>query len=317
MANFVTSILLVLVCRFALANPQLNEPIKPIPDPVISFPDQVELGRLLFHDVRLSENNQLSCASCHSLKYGGADGQVVSSGVNGNKGLINSPTVFNSSLNFRQFWDGRAADLLSQLDGPISNPLEMNSSWTEVLSKLERDPFYTAQFNQAFTTGLTIINIKSALVKFEESLLTPNSRFDLYLKNNPNVLTTEELEGYRLFKQYGCISCHQGVAVGGNLYQRFGVMGDYFADRGNITAADLGRFQVTHNEQDKYVFKVPSLRNIDLTAPYFHDGSTKTLADATAIMMRYQLGRAADQQDISKIVLFLKTLTGQYQNTPL
>ncbi|OQK18652.1 cytochrome B6 [Methyloprofundus sedimenti] len=317
MANFLTSLLLVLVCRFALAKPLLNEPIKPIPDPVISAPDQVELGRLLFNDVRLSENNQLSCASCHSLKYGGADGQVVSSGVNGNKGLINSPTVFNSSLNFRQFWDGRAADLLNQIDGPISNPIEMNSSWAEVLSKLEQDPFYIAQFNQAFTTGLTIINIKSALVKFEESLLTSNSRFDLYLKNNPNVLTTEELEGYRLFKQYGCISCHQGVAVGGNLYQRFGVMGDYFADRGHITAADLSRFQVTQNEQDKYVFKVPSLRNIDLTAPYFHDGSTKTLADATAIMMRYQLGRASNQQDINKIVLFLKTLTGQYQNTAL
>ena len=317
MAKLIATFLLILAFSFARANPLINEPIKPIPEPVISSAEQVELGRLLFHDVRLSKNNQLSCASCHSLKYGGADGQVVSSGVNGSKGLINSPTVFNSSLNFRQFWDGRAADLLQQIDGPISNPIEMNSSWPEVLSKLELDPFYIAQFNHVFASGLTIFNIKAAIVSFEESLLTPNSRFDLYLKNDLTVLTTDELEGYTFFKQYGCVSCHQGVAIGGNLYQRFGVMGDYFADRGNITTTDLGRFQVTHMEEDRYVFKVPSLRNVALTAPYFHDGSTKTLEDAVAIMMRYQLGRMPEQHVINKIVLFLKTLTGQYQNNPL
>ncbi|GAW86683.1 cytochrome c peroxidase [Bathymodiolus platifrons methanotrophic gill symbiont] len=317
MAKLIANLFLILVCSFARAKPLLNEPIRPIPDPVIKSAEQVEIGRLLFHDVRLSKNNQLSCASCHSLKYGGADGQVVSSGVNGSKGLINSPTVFNSSLNFRQFWDGRAANLLHQIDGPISNPIEMNSSWPEVLSKLEQDPFYIAQFKQEFSSGLTISNIKAAIVSFEESLLTPNSRFDLYLKNDLNALTTDELEGYQIFKQYGCISCHQGVAIGGNLYQRFGIMADYFADRGNITAADLGRFQVTHNEADRYVFKVPSLRNVALTAPYFHDGSTQNLDDAVAIMVRYQLGRVADQQTIHKIVLFLNTLTGQYQNKPL
>ncbi|MCK5870352.1 cytochrome B6 [Methylococcaceae bacterium CS2] len=317
MAKLIANLFLILVCSFARAKPLLNEPIRPIPDPVIKSAEQVEIGRLLFHDVRLSKNNQLSCASCHSLKYGGADGQVVSSGVNGSKGLINSPTVFNSSLNFRQFWDGRAANLLHQIDGPISNPIEMNSSWPEVLSKLEQDPFYIAQFKQEFSSGLTISNIKAAIVSFEESLLTPNSRFDLYLKNDLNALTTDELEGYQIFKQYGCISCHQGVAIGGNLYQRFGIMADYFADRGNITAADLGRFQVTHNEADRYVFKVPSLRNVALTAPYFHDGFTQNLDDAVAIMVRYQLGRVADQQTIHKIVLFLNTLTGQYQNKPL
>lgn len=317
MAKLIANLFLILVCSFARAKPLLNEPIRPTPDPVIKSAEQVEIGRLLFHDVRLSKNNQLSCASCHSLKYGGADGQVVSSGVNGSKGLINSPTVFNSSLNFRQFWDGRAANLLHQIDGPISNPIEMNSSWPEVLSKLEQDPFYIAQFKQEFSSGLTISNIKAAIVSFEESLLTPNSRFDLYLKNDLNALTTDELEGYQIFKQYGCISCHQGVAIGGNLYQRFGIMADYFADRGNITAADLGRFQVTHNEADRYVFKVPSLRNVALTAPYFHDGSTQNLDDAVAIMLRYQLGRVADQQTIHKIVLFLNTLTGQYQNKPL
>lgn len=317
MAKLVASILLILFCHVAHAQALKNEPITPIPDPVISSVEQVELGRVLFHEVRLSKNDQLSCASCHSLKMGGADGQVVSTGVDGSKGLINSPTVFNSSLNFRQFWDGRAANLLDQVDGPISNPIEMNSSWPEVLAKLEKDPFYIAQFNQAFATGLSIINIKAAIVAFEESLLTPNSRLDLYLKNKPDALTTEEIEGYQLFKQYGCVSCHQGVAIGGNLYQRFGVIGDYFADRGNITAADLGRYQITHNEEDRYVFKVPSLRNVALTAPYFHDGSATNLKDSIEIMMRYQLGRVPDAQHIDKIDLFLKTLTGQYQQTPL
>lgn len=315
--DLVSILILVLICSPAHAKPLPNEPITPIPEPVISAPKQVELGRLLFHDVRLSQNNQLSCASCHSLKYGGADGQVVSTGVNGSKGLINSPSVFNSSLNFRQFWDGRADSLLSQIDGPISNPIEMNSSWPEVLSKLKQDSFYIEQFNHAFKTGLNIINIKAAIIAFEESLLTPDCRLDLYLKNEPEALTSEELKGYNLFKQYGCVSCHQGVAVGGNLYQRFGIMGDYFASRGNITPADLGRYQLTRNEQDKYVFKVPSLRNVALTAPYFHDGSTHALEEAVELMMLYQLGRIPNKQDINKIVLFLKTLTGQYQKKQL
>ena len=317
MMKLVSILLLALVYSHTSANPLLNEPISPIPDPVINFPEQVELGRLLFHDVRLSQNNQLSCASCHSLKHGGTDRQIVSTGVNSSKGEINSPTIFNCSLNFRQFWDGRADNLLSQVNGPLSNPVEMNSSWPEVLSKLEQDPFYIEQFKHAFKTGLTINNIKAAIVAFEESLLTPDSRFDLYLKNNPDALTVEELEGYNLFKQYGCVSCHQGVAIGGNLYQRFGIMGNYFADRGNITTADLGRYRVTQNEKDKYVFKVPSLRNAALTAPYFHDGSTNTLEEAVGIMMRYQLGRIPNEQDINKIVLFIKTLTGQYKKSPL
>ena len=317
MIKLVSLLLVILASSFVRAKPLLNEAITPIPEPVISSQKQVELGRLLFHDVRLSQNNQLSCASCHSLKYGGADGQSVSTGVNGSKGLINSPSIFNSSLNFRQFWDGRADSLLSQIDGPINNPIEMNSSWPEVLSKLEQDPFYIEQFSYAFKTGLNIINIKAAIIAFEKSLLTPNSRFDLYLNNNLEILTTEELEGYNLFKQYGCISCHQGVAVGANLYQRLGIMADYFADRGNITPADLGRFQVTQNEKDKYVFKVPGIRNVALTAPYFHDGSIQTLEEAVEIMIYYQLGRIPNKQDINKIVLFLKTLTGQYQKKQL
>ncbi len=308
---------LILNQNHVSANLLLNEPIKPIPNPSPGSSKKIELGRLLFHDVRLSHNDQVSCASCHSLKHGGTDRQQVSSGVHGRKGQINSPSVFNSSLNFRQFWNGRSDSLLSQIDGPINNPLEMNSSWPEVLSKLQRDPFYIELFNHAFKTGLNIINIKTAIVTFEESLLTPNSRFDLYLKNKVEALTTTEIEGYTLFKEYGCTSCHQGAAVGGNLYQRFGIINDYFANRGNITPADLGRYQVTKNENDKFVFKVPGLRNVELTAPYFHDGSTHSLDQAIEIMMFYQLGRIPNKQDINKIVLFLKTLTGRYQDNPL
>ncbi len=296
---------------------EINEPIMPIPEPVTSYPKRVELGRFLFNDVRLSNGAQVSCASCHALGYGGADGQMISTGVKGRKGSINSPSIFNCALNFRQFWNGRAVDLLQQLDGPISNPNEMDFSWQQTLNILAEDPFYLEMFNAAYKQGLSIDNIKDALVSYEKSLLTPNSRFDLFLKGDLNAITDDEKAGYILFKEYGCVSCHQGIAVGGNLFQKFGVFGDYFVDRGNITEADLGRFAVTKVEQDRYVFKVPSLRNVALTAPYFHDGQVQNLSEAVMIMMRYQLGRVPEQGDIRKIVLFLNTLTGQYQGQTL
>ena len=309
---FIRLSFIVLSCTPLKAELLLNEPIRPIPEPEITFPEQVELGRLLFNDVRLSKGAQLSCASCHSLKMGGADGQVVSTGVNSQKGSINSPTVFNSSLNFRQFWNGRAENLMEQVDGPIVNPKEMNFSWQQAIDIISQDPFYVERFKQAYADGLTILNMRKAIVKYEESLLTPNSRFDQYLRGNRQAITDDELKGYTFFKQYGCVSCHQGVAVGGNLYQKFGVLGDYFADRGNLTEADLGRFQVTNKERDRFVFKVPSLRNVELTAPYFHDGSQDQLENAVSVMMKYQLGRIPKENDIQLIAKFLKTLTGQY-----
>ena len=309
---FIKLFFIVLSCTPLKAETVLNEPILPIPELEISFPKQVELGRFLFNDVRLSKGAQLSCASCHSLKMGGADGQVVSTGVDSQKGSINSPTVFNSSLNFRQFWNGRAENLMEQVDGPIANPKEMNFSWQQAIDIIRQDRFYVEKFKQAYADGLTILNMRKAIVSYEKSLLTPNSRFDLYLRGNRAAITDDELEGYVLFKQVGCISCHQGVAVGGNIYQKFGVFGDYFADRGRVTEADLGRFLVTNKERDRYVFKVPSLRNVELTAPYFHDGSQAKLEDAVSVMMKYQLGRISKENDDQKIVKFLKTLTGHY-----
>lgn len=295
----------------------LNEPISPIPYPQNLNPKQVELGNILFHDVRLSSSGQVACGSCHSLKMGGADGQVFSTGVNGQKGSINSPTVFNSSLNFRQYWNGRAADLFEQEDGSMASPKGMGFSWEQVKDILIKDPFYVEMFRLAYSDGLTVLNMRKAIVSFEESLLTPDSAFDLYLKGDKKAINERELQGYQLFKQYGCIACHQGVNVGGNLYQKFGTLGQYFDDRGNITASDLGRFTVTNQERDRFVFKVPSLRNIELTAPYFHDGSQGKLADAVSVMMQYQLGLVPDEKDVGLIVEFLKTLTGQYEGKSL
>jgi len=290
-----------------------NEPIQPIPEPKITKPALVELGNRLFHDPRLSGNNTVSCASCHSLSTGGVDKQTVSTGIYGQKGLINSPTIFNSSLNIRQFWDGRALNLTEQANGPVNNKIEMGSSWLQVIKKLKQDHQYITAFKDTFADGITARNIRTAIVTFENSLLTPNSRFDQYLLGSDNAITKDELAGYRLFKQYGCTSCHQGRSVGGNMFQKLGVMKDFFVEKETITQADLGRFNVTGKERDRFVFKVPSLRNIKLTAPYLHDGSAKKLNDVVKTMIIYQLGTDPIEKETQLIVKFLKTLTGEYQ----
>ena len=294
-----------------------NEPIQPLPSGLELNPSRVELGERLFHDVRLSSDNSISCAHCHDLKTGGDDGRVRSVGIGGNVGLINSPTVFNSVFNFRQFWDGRAETLEEQVDGPVLNPLEMGSAWPDVVAKLSRDPRYVEQFSLSYPEGITPGNIRNAIAEFESSLFTPDSRFDLYLRGDDDVLSEEEKQGYSLFKNFGCIACHQGMNVGGNMFQKFGVLGDYFRDRGNITSADYGRFNVTGDEADRFVFRVPSLRNVEKTAPYFHDGSARTLEDAVDTMARYQLGRRLAPGEVRRIVLFLGTLTGTYRGEPL
>lgn len=296
----------------AKSNP-LNEPITPL-----RMPDQAEdsekvlLGQKLFEDKILSQNQTVSCSSCHNLNHGGSDGLASSIGINGAIGTINSPTVFNSGLNFRQFWNGRAKSLEDQIDGPIEHPKEMGTKWSDVVSRLTADKKYSGHFSKIYKNGITKENIKDALAVFERTLVTLNSRFDLYLNGNSESLTLLEKKGYQKFKAFGCISCHQGVNVGGNMFQTMGIMGDYFKDRGTpVTEADLGRFTVTKNELDKYVFRVPSLRNIELTPPYFHDGSAKTLEEAVGVMAKYQLGRKMPKEDLDAIVAFLKTLTGE------
>lgn len=294
-----------------------GEPITPLPISLDLDQRKVNLGQQLFNEVQLSRDGSISCASCHSLDKGGTDRLVHSVGIDGQVGSINAPTVFNSGFNFTQFWDGRAPRLEEQIDGPTHNPVEMGSNWQQIVEKLRRSPDYVSNFGEIYLDGVQSANVRDAIATFERSLVTPNSRFDRHLRGDTNALTSEEKEGYRLFKEYGCSSCHQGINIGGNLFEKFGVMGDYFAQRGHITKADLGRLTVTNNEADKYVFKVPSLRNVALTPPYFHDGSAERLEDAVTIMSIYQLGRPLTASETEAIVKFLKTLSGEYKGKAL
>jgi len=294
-----------------------SEPIAPLPLRVDLDRRKVDLGHRLFLDSRLSRDNSTSCGSCHGLGTGGTDQRSRSIGIGGAQGDVNAPTVFNSGFNFRQFWDGRAATLEDQIDGPLTHPKEMGSTWPDVVGKLRNDPQYVAGFGALYPDGIQRDNIKDVIATFERSLVTSNSRFDKFLRGDGQALTDRERAGYQRFKVYGCVSCHQGANVGGNMYQKFGVVADYFADRGNITKADLGRFNVTGLERDRYRFRVPSLRNVGVTPPYFHDGSAASLVDAVDVMAKYQLGRSLSIADRDLIVEFLFTLTGEYEGEPL
>lgn len=281
-----------------------KELITPIPLSVeINFP-KAKLGEKLFNDTRLSRNDSISCASCHILDEGGDDNLPVSIGIDGQIGTRNAPTVLNARFNTNQFWDGRAKDLKEQARGPIHNPIEMDSNFKEVVSKLKKDTNYVLLFKKIYKDEIKGDHIIDAIAEFENSLITPNSRFDKYLKGDHNALSKEEKEGYILFKEYGCISCHNGVNIGGNLMQRLGVVEDF-------NTKDFGRYNVTKNIEDKFYFKVPSLRNIQLTSPYFHDGITGTLRDAVNKMSFYQVGYTLKEEETNKIILFLKTLTGE------
>lgn len=273
------------------------------------MPELVALGEKLFHDARLSGNMDVSCASCHHLQTGGDDQLPVSVGTNGRLGTVNAPTILNAGLNFAQFWDGRAISLEEQIDGPVHDENEMHSSWPEIVERLGLDDEYKKRFDALFEDGISANNIKAAIVAFENSLLTP-SRFDQFLAGDNSVLSSQERKGLNAFLSLGCAGCHQGVNLGGNMYQYLGLMGNYFADRGKVTEADLGLFNVTKRDQDRYKFKVPTLRNVAQTAPYFHDGSVETLEDAVIKMAYYQLGFSLGEEQVLDIVAFLKTLDG-------
>lgn len=300
-----------------LSAARADEPIKPIPATLNQNPARVDIGRKLFHDPRLSGNNRISCASCHDLSKGGTDRLERSTGIANKEIGINTPTVLNAALNFKQFWNGRADSLEAQIDAVIQNPMEMGAKWDEVVARVAQDASYNQAFSKSYKDGVTKANIQDALATFERALITPDSRFDKYLKGDQTAITEAEKAGYAKFKQYGCIACHQGANVGGNMFQAFGVMGNYFEKRGNVTDADLGRYTITKKESDKHVFKVPSLRNVALTAPYFHDGSAKRLEDAVDVMFKYQLGRTAPKEDKDLIIKFLHTLTGELEGKPL
>lgn len=283
---------------------------QPITGALSLDPGKVALGNSLFHDVRLSADDTISCASCHELSAGGADNREKSVGVKGGVGAVNAPTVLNSGFNSVQFWDGRALTLEDQIDGPVHHPLEMASNWEQVLGKLRLDQAYVKRFSGLYQDGMTPANIKDAIATFERSLYTPDSAFDRFLRGDTAALDAEAQRGWQIFQSYGCVSCHQGVNLGGNFYERMGLMGDYFGDRGQPTEADNGRFNVTHDPEDMHYFRVPSLRNVAFTYPYFHDGSTESLHDAVRVMAKYQLGRSMPDEDVEAIVAFLVSLTG-------
>jgi len=273
---------------------------------------KVLLGEQLFHDSRLSGNDTVSCATCHDLANGGSDGLKIAIGINGKQGNINTPTVFNSVFNVAQFWNGRAGTLQEQAPGPVHNPAEMGSNWPEVVAKLETDAHIKSLFYKSYKDGITGDNIVNAIAEYERTLVTRDAPFDQYLRGDKTAISDKAKKGYNLFLTYGCSSCHQGINIGGNMYQTMGVMGHYFQDKGHNKKSDQGRYDVTKNEQDRHVFKVPSLRLVSKTAPYFHDGSAATLKDAIKDMATYQLGRTIPDHEITLIIEFLNSLAGKY-----
>jgi len=290
-----------------------QEPIVPIPLEIKLDTRKVALGRRLFHDPHLSSDNTISCSSCHNLASGGMDGLPRSIGVGGKEGVINAPTVFNSGFNVTQFWDGRVATLEEQVDFPMEHTCDMGTTWLDVITKLEQDAEYRRDFADIYPEGIKQPSVRNAIATYERSLITPNSKFDRFLRGDPHALDGDEVAGYELFKNLGCISCHQGMNVGGNMYEKIGLFSDYFADRGNVQEVDYGRYNRTKIEEHRYEFRVPPLRNVALTAPYFHDASAATLEKAVAVMGKYQLGVDLSKDEIAKLVKFLHTLTGIYQ----
>ena len=287
-----------------------DEPILPIVADSSLESSKVALGKLLFHDRRLSKDNSISCADCHQIANGGADGKIKAVGYKKQVGPLNTPTVLNSSLNIAQFWDGRVKTLEEQIPGPVHNPIEMATDWKQVVAKLNQDAGLKQKFKSAYASNISSELIVDAIATYERALVTENSLFDQYLMGDESAISDAAKEGYRLFKEIGCVSCHQGRSVGGNMFQTFGIMSDYFEDK-VVRESDKGRINVTHRQRDLHRFKVPSLRTASVTAPYFHDGNTATLEEAVAEMAKIQLGTELLDNEIFQVVKFIESLNGE------
>ena len=296
-----------LCVSIALSAPVLAEPIQVIEPASITEPEKVELGKMLYFEPRLSKSGFISCNSCHNLSIGGVDAIPTSIGDQWQQGPINAPTVLNADYMLAQFWDGRAKDLKEQAGGPIANPKEMGFTHELAVDTVASMPAYRAMFAKVYGDNkVNIDRITDAIAAFEKTLVTPNSPFDLYLKGDQQAITADAKVGYQLFKDKGCISCHSGPAVGGTMYMKMGLIKPFHTNN-----PAEGRKAVTGRDADKYVFKVPTLRNIELTYPYFHDGSVWTLEDAVNVMADVQLAQALDQKETAQMVAFLKSLTGE------
>ncbi len=283
------------------------EPIQPLPLILDDINlDKAKLGKLLFSDSQLSKDGTISCSSCHNLKLGGADKRKVSLGIENKKGNIQAPTVLNARYNFKQFWNGRVDTLKEQADGPLHNPVEMAMDKKKVEKYLNSSDFYIQKFKKVYKTEkISYKNAIDAIVEFEKALVTPNSRFDQFLYKKIT-LSNDERKGYILFKTLGCITCHNGINVGGNSFQKFGLMNDV---PHIISTPD--RYAITKNVRDKNIFKVPTLRNIEYTAPYFHDASSKTLYEAIKKMGFLNLGITFEENEVQQLLAFLKSLSGE------
>lgn len=281
--------------------------------------ERARLGETLFHDTRLSTDNTLSCAACHDLRYGGVDRASTAMGIRGQVGPANTPTVFNAALSMAQFWDGRAANLVQQAGGPPLAAGEMGSSWDEILGKLRADSVLVEAFQRVYPDAIHSAadirqeHVLESIAHFELTLTTPDSRFDRWLAGQADALTLEQRQGYEVFKVAGCVTCHYGPSAGGRTFQRLGAMRDFFTDEQRISHVDFGRYNVTNDERDKHVFKVPSLRNVVHTGPWFHDGSMSTLEDAVRAMGMHQLDLELSDEQVRLIISFLDSLTGEWR----
>ena len=302
-----------------LEGERANEPVRPIDKTLEYDAAKAALGFALFHDPRLSVDNTVSCASCHALETAGVDNHQYSHGVNDQLGGVNAPTVYNAVYNFVQFWDGRAQTLAAQAAGPPLNPVEMASeSFDQIIDKLKADKKFAKAFKAVYPDGITEANITDAIEQFERTLITPDSAFDKWLRGDDSALTAQELEGYELFKKYDCATCHAGPNLGGLTYELMGLRRHYFAERGlELTHEDNGRFKETGMERDRHRFKVPGLRNVEHTWPYYHDGTRETLEEAVRDMGIYQSGVELTDAETASIVAFLNSLTGEYNGVPV
>ena len=298
-----------------------NEPIQPLPKIVKYDREKALLGKKLYFDPILSKDNTISCASCHNLELGGVDNLKFSFGIKGQKGIINTPTVLNSIFNFRQMWDGRTKTLAHQVQFPITNPVEMGNSFQNLIKTLKNNSYYNETFNNIYKNGITIENIGDALEEFQKTLITP-SAFDDYLRGDENAITSDQKKGYELFFKKGCVSCHNGINIGGGLYAQFGLTDEEMAHNltnqstnDNVTKneynPDLGLYNITKNDFDKFYFKVPTLRNVALTYPYLHNGRIETLNETISSIAKAQLGLDLTKEETFLIEEFLKSLNGK------
>jgi cytochrome c peroxidase len=289
----------------------------PLPAPVIDNPAAVTAGEMLFADSRLSKDKNKSCTDCHQFNKAGTDHTQYSPTIGGGYRTRNTPTIFNLAFVNTFNWDGSVNNLEDQIEGIIKSSQGLGADWETILPRLAESEEYTRLFNAISPEGITRENVIEALAEYERSLVTIDSPFDLFLNGNFKAISAEAKQGIKLFVELGCSSCHQGLKLGDNLFSKFGVFGDYFKDRGSITAADYGRFNVTSKEEDRYVFRVPGLRNIAKTYPYFHDGTIQDLDRAMNIMAHYQLGRTLPAEEISHLRAFMESLTGNYRGKSL